>query len=197
MACEPGTFNKDDYESGDGMLTSVWGPSLWHSIHTMSFNYPVTPCKSEKHKYYNFILSLKNVLPCRYCRENFTKNLKSINFTMKDMNCRESFSLAMYNLHEEVNRMLGKKSNLTFSEVRDRYETFRARCLDDKGSNVQFSSKKTMKNKNKNNKSIVKEKGCVKPLHGVKSKCVIKIVPKNEKCSSFQMDPKCKLRRSE
>ena len=41
MACEPGTFNKDDYESGDGMLTSVWGPSLWHSIHTMSFNYPV------------------------------------------------------------------------------------------------------------------------------------------------------------
>ena len=41
------------------------------------------------------------------------------------MKSRESFSMAMYNLHEEVNRMLGKKSNLTFSEVRDRYETFR------------------------------------------------------------------------
>ena len=44
-------------------------------------------------------------------------------------------------------------------------------------------------------KKFVKEKGCVKPLHGVKSKCVIKIVPKDKKCSSFQMDPKCKLRR--
>ena len=189
MACEPGTFRKDDYESSDGMLTSVWGPSLWHSIHTMSFNYPVSPCLSEKRKYYNFILSLKDVLPCRYCRENFTKNLKSINFSMKDMDCRESFSLAMYNLHEEVNRMLGKKSNLSFNEVRDRYETFRARCLDDKGSTVKFNKTKTKK------KKFVKEKGCVKPLHGVKSKCVIKIVPKDKKCSSFEMDPKCKLRR--
>lgn len=189
MACEPGTFKKDDYESSDGMLTSVWGPSLWHSIHTMSFNYPVNPCLSEKRKYYNFILSLKDVLPCRYCRENFTKNLKSINFSMKDMECRESFSLAMYNLHEEVNRMLGKKSNLSFNEVRDRYETFRARCLDDKGSTVKFNKTKTKKNK------FIKEKGCVKPLHGVKSKCVIKIVPKDKKCSSFEMDPRCKLRR--
>ena len=33
-----GLFKKD-YLSGDGMLTSVWGPSLWHYLHTMSFNY--------------------------------------------------------------------------------------------------------------------------------------------------------------
>ena len=185
MSCDPDTFNKKDYESGDGMLTSVWGPSLWHSIHTMSFNYPVKPTSREKSKYFNFIHSLKWVLPCKYCRENLPKNLKAIKFTIKDMECRESFSMAMYKLHEEVNRMLGKKSNLTFSEVRDRYETFRARCLDDKGSKVKFHDKKTKK----------KEKGCVKPLHGVKSKCVIKIVPKDKKCNTFQMDPKCKLSR--
>ena len=133
----------------------------------------------------NFIHSLKAVLPCKYCRENLSKNLRSINFSIKDMECRESFSMAIYKLHEEVNRMLGKKSNLTFSEVRDRYETFRARCLDDKGSKVKFHDKKTKK----------REKGCVKPLHGVKSKCVIKIVPKDKKCNTFQMDPKCKLSR--
>ena len=185
MSCDPDTFNKKDYESGDGMLTSVWGPSLWHSIHTMSFNYPVRPTSREKSKYFNFVHSLKWVLPCKYCRENLPKNLKTINFSIKDMECRESFSMAMYKLHEEVNRMLGKKSNLTFTEVRDRYETFRARCLDDKGSKVKFHDKKTKK----------REKGCVKPLHGVKSKCVIKIVPKDKKCNTFQMDPKCKLSR--
>ena len=185
MSCDPNTFNKQDYNSGDGMLTSVWGPSLWHSIHTMSFNYPVNPTKKDQVKYYNFILSLKDVLPCKYCRENFPKNLKTINFTKSDMKSRETFSLAMYNLHEEVNRMLGKKSNLSFAEVRDRYETFRARCLDDKGSKVKFHNKKTKK----------KEKGCVKPLHGVKSKCVLKIVPKDDKCNTFQMDPKCRLSR--
>ena len=59
MSCDPNTFNKQDYNSGDGMLTSVWGPSLWHSIHTMSFNYPVNPTKKEQVKYYNLILSLK------------------------------------------------------------------------------------------------------------------------------------------
>ena len=34
------TFNNKDYNSKDGMLTSVWGPSLWHSLHAISFNYP-------------------------------------------------------------------------------------------------------------------------------------------------------------
>lgn len=28
-------YNKNDYKSGDGMLTSVWGPSLWHYLHTL------------------------------------------------------------------------------------------------------------------------------------------------------------------
>ena len=45
-------FDKADYESGDGMLTSVWGPPLWHFLHTMSFNYPTNPTEKEKKKLY-------------------------------------------------------------------------------------------------------------------------------------------------
>ena len=33
------------------MLTSVWGPSLWQYLHTMSFNYPVKPTKEDKKNY--------------------------------------------------------------------------------------------------------------------------------------------------
>ena len=44
-------FNKSDFESSDGMLTYVWGPSLWHFLHTMSFNYPVKPSCDEKRIY--------------------------------------------------------------------------------------------------------------------------------------------------
>ena len=47
-------YTKKDYNSGDGMLTSVWGPSLWHYLHTMSFNYPVNPTKKEKNPIYEF-----------------------------------------------------------------------------------------------------------------------------------------------
>ena len=57
------TFNKKHYNSDSGMLTTVWGPSLWHSLHTMSFNYPVNPTNKEKKNYKKFILSLKHVLP--------------------------------------------------------------------------------------------------------------------------------------
>ena len=59
--------------------------------------------------------------------------------TMKN---RESLSRWVYNLHEEINRMLGKKSNLTYNDVRDRYEIFRARCIDDSAG----GRKKEMKN---------------------------------------------------
>ena len=45
------TFNKKDYISGDGMLTNVWGPGLWHYLHVISFNYPNEPTKLQKIKY--------------------------------------------------------------------------------------------------------------------------------------------------
>ena len=32
-------YTLNDYKNGDGMLTAVWGPSLWHYLHIMSFNY--------------------------------------------------------------------------------------------------------------------------------------------------------------
>ncbi len=46
-------FTRKHYMSGDGMLTSVWGPSLWHYLHTMSFNYPVNPTDANKRHYRN------------------------------------------------------------------------------------------------------------------------------------------------
>ena len=41
-------FSKEDYESDSGMLTSVWGPSMWHTLHVISFNYPIYPNKKHK-----------------------------------------------------------------------------------------------------------------------------------------------------
>ena len=52
-------YSEDDYQSNDGMLTSVWGPAMWHYLHTMSFNYPVNPTKKDMKRYSEFILNLK------------------------------------------------------------------------------------------------------------------------------------------
>ena len=179
-------FKKGDFYSGDGFLVSVWGPPMWHFLHTMSFNYPVNPSQEDKEHYRDFVLSLQHVLPCKYCRQNLKTNFKSLPLTMAEMKNRESFSRYMYELHELVNRMLKKKSNLTYCDVRERYEHFRARCTEEKPVLFKYT-KQTKKNK--------KEKGCTEPLYGKKSKCIIKIVPQDTKEQTMQIDKKCIKRR--
>ena len=178
-------YSKSDFNSGDGMLTSVWGPSAWHLLHTMSFNYPVEPTQEQKHHYRNFVLNLKNVLPCKYCRINLKTNLKELPLTMDCMKSRDTFSRYIYNLHELINRKLNKKSNLKYCDVRERYEHFRSRCTEDLPKLFKFDQKLRDKIKN------TEDKGCTEPLYGKKSKCIIKIVPQEEKGQTFQMDKKC------
>jgi len=175
-------FKKSDYTSGDGMVTATWGPPMWHYLHTMSFNYPVNPTTEDKKHYRDFIISLQNVLPCKFCRINLKTNLRQMPITPAVMANRESFSRYVYELHELVNKMLKKKSNLTYCDVRERYEHFRSRCTEEKPVLFKYQKLKTRKQK---------EKGCTEPLYGKKSKCIINIVPQEEKGASIQIDKKC------
>jgi hypothetical protein len=184
------TFNNNDYNSKDGMLTSVWGPSLWHSLHAISFNYPNNPTMDQKKRYLSFFKSLRHVLPCKYCRDNFVKNLKKVPLNINTMKNRNSLSKWLYLLHEEINNMLGKKSGLTYEDVRNRYEMFRARCVDEKNG-----SKKKTKRKSKKKEKVL-EKGCTTPYYGKKSQCVINIVPKSKKCKSFKIDKRCIIKKN-
>jgi hypothetical protein len=190
-------FNKKHYNANDGFLTTTWGPPLWHYLHTMSFNYPVNPSMQDKKHYRDFILQLEHVLPCKYCRQNLKKNFIQLPLTISNMKNRETFSRYIYDLHELINNMLNKKSGLTYEDVRERYENFRARCTQDTPDPALFKSqtnpttqikktKFTRKNKGKE-----KEMGCTESLYGKKSKCIIKIVPQEEKGKTFQIDEKC------
>ena len=175
------TFSNNDLDSNNGMLTSVWGPSMWFTLHIISFNYPVKPTKDQKKEYFNFFKNLGNILPCSYCRLNYKKNIKSVKLDMSVMKNRKTLSLWLYNLHNEINKMLGKKFNLSYDEVRQNYEIFRARCLKPK-EEEKYSKK-------------IKELGCTKPFYGVKSKSVISIVPRNKKCKTFKIDNRCRIKR--
>ena len=79
--------------------------------------------------------------------------------------------------------------------MRERYEHFRSRCTEEKPRVFDFvkgtekeKGKETTKEKGKGKE---KEKGCVEPLYGKKSKCVINIVPKEDKSATFQIDKQC------
>ena len=78
--------------------------------------------------------------------------------------------------------MLGKKSNLTYCQVRDRYENFRSRCIIEKPKIFNFTKKN-------------KEKGCTNALYGNKAKCVLNFVPASKKCKTMKIDKKCLKKR--
>jgi hypothetical protein len=79
--------------------------------------------------------------------------------------------------------MLKKTSGLSYNEVRERYEHFRARCA------------KPYDEYEKEREKIIKngmlEKGCTEPLYGEKSKCIMQIVPDTKKCETLTIDKKC------
>jgi hypothetical protein len=168
-------YTKTEYQSGDGMLTTVWGPSMWHYLHTMSFNYPNQPSAQDKRHYRDFVVGLRHVLPCKHCRTNLEKNFKALPLRSSDMASRDTFSRYIYNLHELVNKMLGKRSALSYCDVRERYEHFRSRCA--------------------NITEVKAESGCTEPLYGKKAKCVLQIVPQERKCETIQIDKQTHKRR--
>lgn len=180
-------FTDNDYESGDGMLTKIWGPCQWHFLHTMSFNYPTNPTEEQKKQYMRYINDLKHVLPCGKCRINLSRNLSKLPLRISDMKSRYTFSLYIYKLHEIVNKMLGKNSGLSYEDVRERYEHFRARCT----KSIKSIKCVALVNKTLRKQLGKHEKGCVQPLYGEKSKCVLKIIPDDEKCETLEIDKKC------
>jgi len=182
-------FRPENYNSGDGMITSIWGPPAWHFIHTVSFNYPVRPTCEDRKNYRNFVTNLENILPCGKCRKNLRKNFRKLPLENKDLESRATFSLYIYKLHELINTMLNKKSGLSYEAVRERYEHFRSRCT---------RSLKLLKRKPRIQKPKVSagEKGCTEPLYGNKAKCVLHIVPKDKKCETFEIDNTCLKRHA-
>lgn len=198
-------YSPKDYDSNDGMLTAVWGPGMWHFLHTMSFNYPVSPSGDDRKRYSDFIYSLRSVLPCGKCRKNLTRTLGQFPLKAEHMKSRAAFSKYVYDLHEKVNTMLNKVSGLSYSDVRERYEHFRARCAKANANatmtrRIKATAKATDKATDKATakaeaKAEAKDKGCTEPLYGEKSKCVLKIVPQTTKCDTLQIDQKCVKRK--
>jgi hypothetical protein len=181
-------FKSVDYKSNDGMLTTIWGPCIWNFLHTMSFNYPVQPTYKDKREYRQFVLSLEQILPCKKCRKNLHNNFAKLPLKKSDMKSRYTFSLYIYRLHELINKMLQKESGLTYKDVQERYEHFRARCV------LPFSKSSTEKITTTNTKHP-KENGCVEPLYGEKAKCELHIVPVDKKGETLQIDAKCIKKR--
>ena len=102
------------------MNQNIWGPHLWFSLHSISFNYPLKPSIEDKNNYKNFFLSLQEVIPCSVCKKNYKRHLNE--HPLQDyLDSRKSLVYWVIDMHNMVNAEIGKKI-LSYDIVVKKYE---------------------------------------------------------------------------
>lgn len=90
-----------------------WGPSAWALLHLISFNGDLRMQQAKA-----FVSTLREVLPCPACREHFVAHINEIRFPRSSAR----FARWMYDLHERVNASLGKSHQMSFKDVREKWQ---------------------------------------------------------------------------
>lgn len=116
------------------MNQNIWGPHLWFSLHTISFNYPIKPTNNDKQYYKNFFISLENVIPCSVCKKNYIRHLKE--HPIDDyLDNRKKLVYWVIDMHNMVNAEIGKKI-LSYEIVIKKYENvYKKKIILEKTSN--------------------------------------------------------------
>ena len=137
-------IDHSDENKNNGLITKIWGNPGWTFGHAVTFGYPIEPTEEDKVKYKNYFMSLGDVLPCRFCRESYKKFITIGDTELTDavMACRATLTKWFYLVHEAVNAKLEVDYGITYTDVVNKYESFRAKCK-------------------KSNRPV---KGCVAPL---------------------------------
>lgn len=114
----------------NGLITKVWGGPAWTFLHSVTFGYPIEPSDETKQQYKQFFVSLGDVLPCKYCRESYRKFITEgvTALMLADLSNRETLTHWFYRVHNAVNHKLDVDYGITYLDVVNRFESFRAKC---------------------------------------------------------------------
>ena len=102
------------------MNQNIWGPSMWFSLHTITFSYPLRPTENDKSNYKIFFENFKNVIPCSVCKKNYIRHLKEHPID-NYLSCRKNIIYWLIDLHNLVNVETGKKI-IEYNVVIKKYE---------------------------------------------------------------------------
>jgi hypothetical protein len=99
---------------------TLWGPNLWKFMHYLTLSYPEQPSEYDVNKFKNFFMNIGEYLPCEKCRYNYKDHLQVLPLTENELSCRDNLILWLFNLHNIVNKHIGKKE-FTIKEFNDVY----------------------------------------------------------------------------
>jgi hypothetical protein len=123
----------------------IWGPYGWKFIHFIALGYPTIPTSDIKNKYYNFFMSLPDVLPCSICGNHFKENL--INHPLDDvvLSSRDNLINWTIDMHNEVNKSNNKKiynydeaKNLILNNYKENNQEFKVSTKNNKQNKYNY-----------------------------------------------------------
>jgi hypothetical protein len=103
------------------MDPEVWGPHAWIVLHTITFNYPETPCLQDKNNIRLFFKYFSYQTPCNKCKNHFIKYMNKNPLTDKLLSSKDDLIDWLINAHNKVNKR-NKKRLYSREEVISYYE---------------------------------------------------------------------------
>jgi hypothetical protein len=97
----------------------VWGPQYWFVMHTVALTYPVSPSADTKKQYYEFFMSLPNMLPTRDAARTMHSLLDRYSIAPY-LDTRDSLVSWVHQAHNKVNEQLNKPQ-IDLDEMLRRY----------------------------------------------------------------------------
>ncbi len=141
-------FNKTDETSQ--VSIDIWGQNLWGAMHALSFAHPVS-CEdscNRKQGMYEFLKSLKLVIPCEECRNHysswFDENVKE-GKNSAIFKTRDALTTALVDLHNEVNARTNKPQ-VSIETVRAKYITSNTKCAGGTAASLGLSGESSNHN---------------------------------------------------
>jgi len=86
----------------------IWGPDMWKMIHSFAAGYKVKPGSAQYFR--QFIYSLPGLLTCDNCKNRMIDVLQRLPLDSEILSDSKKLFLWSYQLHDIVNRQLGKYS---------------------------------------------------------------------------------------
>lgn len=87
------------------MQPTLWGPPLWQTLLAMAYHCPL---KNLVHFHRMVDVQLASILPCKKCRDHMSR--PKMRKHIHPLACPEDAVTMIWNMHNEVNKSLGRKS---------------------------------------------------------------------------------------
>ena len=121
------------------MDSKIWGPYFWFTLHTITLSYPDKPTYENKRQFNDFFMVLQHIIPCDKCKKHYRNHITNFPISTA-LDSKEHLVIWLFNLHNVVNKDLGKKEFL-FSEFQEKYRRIYAPTIPEKIISPSLSNK--------------------------------------------------------